>query len=303
MRLFPILLLVAPAWAAELQVEMRANEVWIIRDGQPKQLTNDGKAKIEAVLSPSGNRIAYYEACPQSEHCIPSMVILDQEGRRLRDFSVMTQAIGAAAPCASILRIMWLGESRIGAECHGNPSISEYVETDLDSSKTTRDLLGYGFTPSPDLKYVAHVGPVVHFAAPVDQSNYLYIDEIVVYPLPRGAKPSEQQRDVVRQRGSVWTAVHELVPKFFWSPDSQRIAFVDCLSDWVEKGVDLGSSTPLGDLTNRRCLVAVVARSGQTALFPIPDTVIDTNRLLISWNGPNEISVDISGTARTYKIR
>ncbi len=52
-----------------IRVDVRNNEVWLEQGGQPKQLTTDRKAKIQAVLSPSGNRTAYYEECPESEHC------------------------------------------------------------------------------------------------------------------------------------------------------------------------------------------------------------------------------------------
>ena len=31
----------------------------------------------------------------------------------------------------------------IAAECHINPSLSEYVETDLSTGQSIRDLLGY----------------------------------------------------------------------------------------------------------------------------------------------------------------
>jgi hypothetical protein len=182
----------------------------------------------------------------------------------------MTGADPPSEPCGSILDIVWLTETRIGAEFHCNPSLSEYVETDLASGKTVRDLLGLGFTPSPYRKYIAHVGPIVHFAAPIDPSYYLYLDKTVVSPLPRGVRPTEKEPNVVRRRGSTWIGVHEFVPKFFWSPDSERIAFVDCLFDWIEKGVAIDGATPIGDIVNRRCLVAVVACTGQGALF-LPD--------------------------------
>lgn len=116
---------------------------------------------------------------------------------------------------------------------------------------------------------IAHVGPIVHFAAPIDQCNYLYIDKTPVYPLPKGARPTEKEPDVVRQEGDKWIGVHEFVSRFFWSPDSEHIAFIDCIFDWILKGVADDGATPVGNPTNRRCFAAVVARTRQFALFPL----------------------------------
>jgi hypothetical protein len=39
------------------------------------------RGNVEADLSAAQNRIAYYEQCPEAEHCTPRVVILDLEGR------------------------------------------------------------------------------------------------------------------------------------------------------------------------------------------------------------------------------
>lgn len=303
MRRFLFLLLAGNSWAAAPQVEIRSNEVWLVKDGDARQLTSDGKSKPQAVLSPSESQIAYYEECPESEHCTPSIIILDLEGRRFKTFQVMAQAVPPASPCASILEIFWMTNTSIGAECHANPSLSEYVETDLASGKTIRDLLGIRFTPSPDRKYVAHVGPIVHFAPPFAQSYFLYVDNRVVYPLPKGKRPTEQEPDIVRQRGTRFVGIHEFGPKFYWSPDSERIAFVDCPFDWVEKGVAADGATPTGDETNRRCFVAVVGRNGRSSLFPISGaSAVYDNTTSFSWDAPNQLSARIAGTSMKFKI-
>jgi len=271
-------------WAARPQVEIRANERWVVIDGQPRQLTSDGRSKLQAELSPSATRIAYYEQCPQSENCLTSVIILDLEGRRLQAFRPMAEAIPPGGPCASILGISWLSETTIAAECHYNPSVSEYVETDLTTGKSVKHLLGYGFTPSPDRKCVAHVGPIVHWAAPVDQSNYFFIDGASLYPHPTRGKP----------------VVHEIIPGFSWSADSQRVAFVDCVSDWIAKGIADDGATPAGELKNRRCSIAVVARTGQFARFSI--TVADAKRISFSWDGPHRLSARFGRTVTKLRI-
>jgi hypothetical protein len=72
--MLPLFFLLAVfAWDAKFKVEVRNSEVWLTRNGQERQLTRDGKSKIQAVLSPNQNRIAYYEQCPTTENCTPAV--------------------------------------------------------------------------------------------------------------------------------------------------------------------------------------------------------------------------------------
>src|SRR5438093_1118371 len=73
-------------WPVELRVEVRNSEVWVIRDGNGYQLTHDGKSKLQAELSPGKTRIAYYEQCIEAEHCTPTVIILDLEGKPIVSF-------------------------------------------------------------------------------------------------------------------------------------------------------------------------------------------------------------------------
>jgi hypothetical protein len=52
-------LLVPVLCCAQAQVEVRNNEVRLGRDGTWTQLSNGGRTKPQALLSPSGDRIAY----------------------------------------------------------------------------------------------------------------------------------------------------------------------------------------------------------------------------------------------------
>ena len=124
-----------------------------------------------------------------------------------------------------------------------------------------------------------------------------------MYPLPKGARLAGKERDVARQRGSTSIGVHEFIPKFFWSTDSEHIAFVDCLFDWVEKGVGSDSGIPFGDETNRRCFVAVVARAGKFDLFPIGDiSNVEAVAMSISWDGPKRLSAQAGEKTRKFRI-
>ncbi len=206
---------------------------------------------------------------------MPSVVIADLHGKRLQTFQPQLAAVGPAGPCASIDSVAWVRADVVGVDCHLNPSLGEYVEVDLTTGKTVADLLGYGFTPSPDGKLVAHVGPIIHFAPPFAQSNYLLVDNTIVYPLPAGINPVQwklsESPDVVERQGPKHIGIHGFVPQFAWSPGSTRVAFVDCVFDWIETGkVDPGGS-PFGNETNRHCSLAVVSLSGAFVLFPLRD--------------------------------
>jgi hypothetical protein len=298
-------LVAALAWAAPLRVEVRDSEVWVIRDGQDYQLTHDGKSKLQAELSPAQNRIAYYEECTEPEHCTPTVVILDLEGHRLVSFQPKHQAVPPAEPCSSILSIAWVGDDAVAATCHINPSLSEYIETDLSTGQTVRDLLGYEFTVSPDGKEVAHVGWIVHFAPPYAQSNYLQVNHTTIYPLPKGMGPTEQEGlaeppNVVHQHGLTYAGIHEFMPGMSWSPDSQRIALVDCTYDW--KANHPGSLySGDGVDSNRRCSLAVVSRKGEATLFPLTDVpAADLRKVSVSWINPHQLSLSADNVAKTF---
>jgi hypothetical protein len=301
-RYFFFLLLASLAWADTVAVEVRENEVWLIRNGQPAQLTRDGKTKLQAVLSIARDRVAYYDQCVQGENCLPSVVILDLDGNRLQSFQPRSEAMGQSEPCASVLDISWVSDRVMAVECHLNPSVSEYLEIDLPSGKTAHDFLGYGFARSPDSRHVAHVGPIVHFAPPYAQSNYLVIDDITVYPLPKGVKPVVQRPfensvDVVREAGPKSIGIHSFIPRFSWSPDSKRVAFFDCVFDWVETGASDGGGSPTGNPTSSKCSIAVVSLNGAFTLIPlrdIPSESLDAAR--VSWTGTGKIRVTYSST-------
>ena len=307
LRCIAALLIASAAWADLPRAEVRQNEVWFVSDDQQKQLTHDGKSKLQAVLSPVQDRAAYYEACPQAERCTPSVVILDLSGKRLQSFQPRSTAMPNSPPCASILNISWLLNGRIAVECHLNPSASEYIETDLVTGKNVKDLFGLGFTPSWDSKLIAHVGPIIHFAPRNAQSYYLLIDDTIVYPLPKGGKPtvqkpSEQPLDVVQQRGNRYVGIHEFIPHFAWSPDSSRVAFVDCTFDWIEKSGGADNTTPPGNETNRRCALAIVALNGSFSVFPLPDVPLTSiNAVEVSWQDNRHAKLSF-GTTKTFEV-
>jgi hypothetical protein len=295
------------ASGVQLRVEVRNSEVWLIRDGQENQLTHDGKAKLQAVLSPAQDRIAYYEQCPVAEHCMPAVVILSLEGRRIVSFQPKHQAVPPPQPCASIFSIVWAGNHAVGAECHINPSLNEYIETDISTGQTTRDLLGFDFEPSPDGQHVAHVGWMPHFAPPHAKSYYLQIDRTTVYPLPQGMSPDEQENAlrpprVIQQHGLTYSGIHEFASRLFWSPDAQRIALIDCTYDWTANSLT-ASSAGEGEESNRRCSLAVVSPAGEVALFPLTDVSLnDLPAAGLSWTGPRRLTLRTQNGTRSFAV-
>jgi hypothetical protein len=299
-RLF-FLLLFAPTLAtAQVHVEVRNSEVWLVQNGSGQQITHDGKPKGEAVLSAAQDRIAYYEDCGRDENCAASVVVLELSGARLASF--VPKSMGD--PCASILSIQWVGEGAVGVECHINPSLSNYVETDIETGKTVRDLLGYDFTPSPDGKWIAHVGWIPHFSPPPAHSNYLQIDNTTIYPLPPGSGTVEQKGldlppKVFRTIGLTTKGIHEFISEISWSPDSRRIALVDCTYDWTASSPE-ATSEGEGIDSGRTCSLVMVDRSGKDIALPLAEGPADGFRdSRISWNGARQVTLRVGGTTKT----
>jgi hypothetical protein len=295
------------ASTAQLRVDVRNSEVWLIRNGQESQLTHDGRAKVHAILSPARDRIAYYEPCPEAEHCTPGVVILNLEGHRIISFQPKHQAVPPPQLCTSILSVVWVGDHAVGVECHINPSLSEFVETDISIGLMTRDLLGFDFEPSPDGRHVAHVGWIRHFAPPPAQSYYLQIDDITIYPLPPGIRPVEQTGlseppRVVQQHGLTYSGIHDFLCRLDWSPDSQRIALIDCTYDWTAN-TPTASSAGEGEESNRRCSLAVVSPGGEVVLFPLTDVSLNgLSAARLSWTGLRQLTLRAQGVTRTFCV-
>jgi hypothetical protein len=202
----------------------------------------------------------------------------------------------------------WTGEGTIAAECHINPSLNEYVETDISTGTITRDLLGYDFNPAPDGRLVAHVGWIVHLGPPYAKSNYLQVDHITIYPLPAGMGPVEQvgltpPPKVVRMKGPSYIGIHDFQAGLHWSPDSRRIALIDCTYDWTPNHpATLVASN--GAESNRRCSIVVVTTAGKVTRLPLPAAYsADPHRAGLVWVDPHRLSIDTGSVTRTYRVR
>jgi hypothetical protein len=280
------------------QAEVRDSEVWLVQAGHERQLTHDGKSKIEAALSPAEDRIVYYEACPQAEHCSPTAIVLDLTGKKIASFQPKSEG----QPCPSILAIAWVSEQAISTECHINPSLSEYIVTDVATGRVVRDLLGYDFTPSPDGSRVAHVGWIPHFTDPPAHSNYLQVDNTTIYPLEAGTTPHEDKEptapQVVRQDAHTFRGIHEFMPGLSWSPDSRRVALIDCVYDWTGSDSQAGP----GQESERTCAVIVADLDGKFSRVALDNPWRDLYQAQLAWEGPHRIMLAASGTTKTIDV-
>jgi hypothetical protein len=230
-----------------------------------------GCAAEDRVPSPAGKLFAHYTLCSGQNPCIPEIVITNRDRAEVRRFEVRNDE----ELCASILEVQWAGENIIGVECHGNPSMSYYLEVDIASGKVLRKYLGGSFVRSPDYEKVAHVGWIIHFAPPWVKSEYVQVGNTIVYPLPPGMKPLDQKPltmapEVVRTRGLVYAGVHNLHSTFVWSADSRKIGLVDCLVDYRLRDDSPEAFEEGGKEENLRCFAVVVGLDGTFRRKRIP---------------------------------
>ena len=262
----------------------------------PKQLTHDGKPKPEALLSPLRNRVVYTEGCGEKS-CTPVVVIINLQGRRVGSFRPSDQ-------CAVGFSLEWVGRNAIAAECHINPSLGAYTEADVLTGKTTRDLLGNGFTRSPDGQKVAYGGWIPHFAPPYAKSSYLQVEDTVIYPLPKGMPPIlrrglKEPPDVIRKARGAYFGIHQFSSRFAWSPDFQRIALIDCTYDWTPSHPG-AMSAGQGSESKRNCFVVAVSTRGESViLLRLQDGPMDPR---LVWTNPHQLSLEIGGTKRNIPV-
>lgn len=285
---FLLALALFPAQATS-SVTIRGTEIWRYSAAGAVQLTHDGCAKSLPSLSPSTGRIAYAARCGGSS----GLGVIDPSGRRIAALPLRF-AVQQDGACPSLLALEWAGDAAVAATCHINPSLNAYVELDVATGRVRRELLGYGFTRSPDGVRVAHTGWYPHFAPPFVKSNYLQADHLVLYPLPPGSRAVELEPLAPPpysppSDGSNWSGIHEFLSDFLWSPDSRRIAFLDCVFHWTATGPEDNS----GQEHDRRCSVVAVDLQGRATEAPLPDLSPEAIPLLrLSWSGPRQLSVE-----------
>ncbi len=255
------------------------------------------------VPSPSGALFVHYTLCSVQNPCTPEVVITTRNGAELRRFEIRNDE---GVPCASILDVHWASEDIIGAECHGNPSLSYYYEVSITTGKALHEYLGYRFVRSPDLANVAHVGWIIHFAPPWVQSEYLQVGNTIIYPLPPGMKPVEQKLlemapEVVTQKGLVYAGAHEFRSRFVWAPDSHKVGLVDCLVDYRLRDDSPDAFEEHGKPENERCFAVAVGLDGTFQRTPLP--VASSRDAVLGWTDAHTLRVTYGGTGVQVRVQ
>ena len=99
-----------------------------------------------------------------------------------------------------------------------------------------------------------------------------------------------------------YRGIHDFQQGLSWSPDSQRIALIDCIYDWTPNSPGALSAGD-GVESGRSCSVAVVTTSGKPVLFPLADLAPeDLYEAHLSWLNPSQVSLEAKGLARTFSL-
>ena len=132
----------------------------------------------------------------------------------------------------------------------------------------------------------------------------MQIDDTTIYPLPAGVGPTKQvgltePPDVVVNRGRTYFGIHHFRSGPAWSPDSRRIALVDCTYDFTP--ITPESLSPEGKYSAQRRWLAVVTRNGRSTRFKLRDPLLPGDGDL-TWLDAHRISLLVQGRKRLFRI-
>ena len=113
----------------------------------------------------------------------------------------------------------WLDENRVGVVCRTDPEVRNYLVFDIQTGKHQQNP-GSLFQWSPDRKTLANIKLDVRFGTPFGQNSCLFLNERAVYP------PNCDHAK------ATYNNVHTFLLPLVWSPDNNKIAFVEKIFDW-----------------------------------------------------------------------
>lgn len=116
---------------------------------------------------------------------------------------------------------------------------------------------------------------------------------------PLEQKLGEMAPEVVKDRGVVYSGVHNFSSEFLWSPDSRNIGLVDCLVDYRLRDDSQEAFEEGRKPENRRCFGVIVALDGAFRRIKIPAN--SQGKFGLRWNGTRTLLV--SSGNKSVEIR
>jgi len=248
---------------------IKEGEVWIKISGAPNpvQLTKDGIKKSSAAISPNKQMVMYCVNSDEHKNVNTEVCLENEQGKMVLKF----RPLAHNGYCNSIISIDWIDDRRIGIECHCNPSMSQYLDVDSSTGKTTNEYFGYRFSWSPDHKTLAHVGQMMHFAD-WPHSEYIQFNNRNIYPKSGAVYGNDK------------IPVHTFVSNLVWSPDGHKVAVIDDLSG-SEEGKKL----------------VVILNGRVTPRFVMP--LSGTGEFTLSWKDNYQVVASCESGSTTFDLR
>ncbi len=260
-------------------------QIWLQLDGDRPafQATHDphGAEHAGPVISPDGKLIAYgLQELAGPERLSPMHVVfIDWSGKEVRRFNEVP--IRDLDTCG-YGRVEWIDISRIGVACEFNPSLEFYIVLDAGSGKVLQTFPGLYFVWSPDRRIVAHVGPLIHFAAVHDYC--VHFNATKVYP--KGCPEAKVVKSRSRPDTFAFRDLHTVDPDLVWSPDGHKLAFLVDLYDfdWSGEGTDHETRED----RNHRTFLAIISADRPAVGYRITDSTSDKK---LRWLSNSRIQV------------
>jgi hypothetical protein len=200
------------------------------------------------------------------------------------------------AECASPTTIERVDAQRIGVICSVDPSLNNYLVLDAASGRVQARYAGIWFFWSPDKQTLAHVGVVQKYGTPEGNDYCLLMNGRSAYPtnctFEGRLSPTAPGRH--RSANSNSGFFHSFFPEFAWSPDSQRLAFLEKTFEW--EYIDPFNAYWDGTVSKLRYYLVIVPVNGGAYAYSLHE-IAPTVKL--AWTSDTELTLD----RETFNLR
>jgi len=247
-------------------------QIWLQLDADHPafQATHDphGAEHAAPVISPDGKLIAYglQELVGPGRLSPLHIVFVDWSGKEVRRFNEVP--IRDLDTCG-YGTVEWIDNSRIGDACEFNPSLEFYMVLDAVSGKVLETFPGLYFTWSPDRRALAHVGPLIHFAAVHDYC--VLFNDTKVYPM--GCPEAKIAKSRSRPETFTYRDQHTVESDLVWSPDGRKVALIADVYDFDWSGE--GTDHEIREDHNHRIFLAIVSADRPPVGYRITEPIAE----------------------------